>query len=125
MLYPAGRCIQLICRDSKPKAPPFKLANSRAEKMLTRRMALSATVLVELHCYEKGFGTGEESPVSVWVLPGRLDVVPAGGFESLKPEATRIIGPVALRVGHQVAASVRRSLGQPGITVEELSFPDD
>ena len=81
-----------------------------------------ATIFVEFNCYEQGFGTGEDAPATIWLVPRRVE---AYDFETLKTEAIRIVGPIALRVANQVAASLSEALRQLGITVDELTEADD
>jgi len=86
-------------------------------------MAKFATIFIELNCCEQGFGTGEDAPASIWLVPRRVKTYT--DFEALKTEATHIIGPIALRIINGVASSLSQSLRQLDITVEEVTVSDD
>jgi len=82
-----------------------------------------ATIFVELNCYEKGFGTGEDAPATLWVVPRRVEA--SSDLDPLKVEAIHVIGPASLRVVNGVSSSLSEALRRLGVGAEELTVSDD
>jgi hypothetical protein len=85
-------------------------------------MKKSATIFVELNCYEKGLPPGDGA-ATVWFIPRQVETY--SDFDSLKKEATHIVGPISYGIANGVASSFLEALRQMNIEVEELTVADD
>jgi hypothetical protein len=87
----------------------------------------TVTVVLEFNCYEpytNGEITNGEMPMSVWLYPYSVKKNPQKVNDE-KPNATKILGPVAVKLAEDVANSLANALTGLGITVEREVFADD